>query len=87
MEIDVRADGEHRYAVSVAERQHTVSVPESLLGELQLTDADEPVLVRQALELLLVNGDQDLPASFALTEVEALRPGFTDELQALVGRG
>lgn len=89
MELDVRADGEHRYVVSGPEpaREHTISVPESLLDELRLTDADEPVLVRQALELLLAKGDHDLPRDFALTDVEALRPGFTKELQALVGRG
>lgn len=93
MELDLRADGAHRYAVTLTAPgddtlsvTHVVSVPPSLLEELQLTLADEPVLVRQAVELLASGERPPLPERFSLTDAEQLRPGLTEELRTLVGR-
>lgn len=57
-EIDVVADGEHRYAAVLTtsagtRTEHVVTSDPDLLAKLSVTDAEEPFLVRRVLELLL----------------------------------
>jgi len=90
-DLDIRADGEHRYLAEVtdedgASSEYTVEVPESLLDELNLEPADEPLLVRSALELLLAKHGEALGNSFGLDEAVRAYPGFLDELRAAAGR-
>ena len=58
-ELDVRADGEHRYAATTTSPdgtgnlEHTVLSDPALLAELGLGRVEEPLLVRRALEQLV----------------------------------
>ncbi len=90
-ELDIRADGEHRYRASLTTDDGTVSeyvveVPQGLLADLNLEAADEPTLVRTALEMLLERSHSQLPQTFRLDDAEAVHPGFTDKLKAAAGR-
>jgi hypothetical protein len=56
--IDVNADGEHRYAAVLttgagSRTEHIVTSDSHLLEKLQATAAQEPMLVRRVLEVLL----------------------------------
>lgn len=89
--LDIRADGEHRYRADVTgadgkPSQYVVQVPESLLDELNLEPADEPLLVRTALDLLLAKHGEALGTTFSLDEAAQAYPGFLDELRAAAGR-
>lgn len=89
--LDITADGEHRYVATVTRedgttRDYTVQVPTSLLSELNLSDADEPLVVRAALEMILDRPDPTLPQTFSLGDAEKTYPGFTEQLRAAAGR-
>ncbi|WP_369054921.1 hypothetical protein [Kineococcus terrestris] len=55
-EVEVRADGAHRYAAvlttATGSSEHVVTADEELLARLDVTAAEEPVLVRRVLEVL-----------------------------------
>ena len=67
-DLDVRADGEHRYAATTTApdgttaRHEVLSHPE-LLAELGLGPAEEPLLVRRALEELVRAADRGAGAA------------------------
>jgi hypothetical protein len=81
-EIDVRADGEHRYAAALTTAdgtttEHVVVSDPDLLERLHATEAEEPFLVRRVLEVLLEaaeNSAADVPAVVDLTALDAERP-------------
>jgi len=81
-EIDVRADGEHRYAAALTTNagsttEHSVVSDPGLLERLHATDADEPFLVRRVLEVLLdaaENSEGDVPPVVDLRALDAERP-------------
>ncbi len=93
-ELDITADGAHVYAVTVGEsgpgdgsaRHYRVSVPDSLLDELNLEPPDEPALVRTGLELMLQRPEGPMPAEFSLDEAESRYPGLLDQLRTMSGR-
>lgn len=89
--LDVRADGEHRYAVDMVDvsgtaRSYAVECPPALLDELSLERADEPVLVRCALELMLAKPGDPMPERFSLLDAAERYPGFVEELRVVCGR-
>jgi hypothetical protein len=89
--LDVRADGEHRYAVECVDssgtvRHYEVECPPALLEELSLEPADEPVLVRCALELLLTTPGDRMPERFSLLEAQDRYPGLVEQLRTVCGR-
>ncbi|WP_432547340.1 hypothetical protein [Kineococcus sp. SYSU DK004] len=62
-EVEVRADGAHRYAAvlttgSGSSSEHVVTADEELLARLDVTAAEEPVLVRRVLEVLAAALDE-----------------------------
>ncbi len=81
-EIDVRADGEHRYRAvletSSGERtEHLVTSDAELLERIQATEAEEPFLVRRVLEVLLETVESsggEVPAVVDLRELDRERP-------------
>lgn len=86
-ELDVTADGEHRYRARTGDgRSYTVTVTAGVLDELHLADADEPTLVRKALELLVAQDAGELPASFTLEDAERLYPGLLEQVRVMIGR-
>lgn len=90
-DLDIRADGEHRYLVSVtaddgSTTEYTVEVPQSLVDELNLEAPDEPAMVRTALDLLLERSGAALGTTFCLDDAEIAYPGFLDQLRAAAGR-
>lgn len=84
--LDVRADGEHQYKVEAGGGTYCVTVPPSLLERLALEPQDEPLLVRQALELMLARPGEKMPERFDLEQAAAGYPGLVDELRTTVGR-
>ncbi|MCI2238859.1 hypothetical protein MO973_28985 [Paenibacillus sp. TRM 82003] len=61
--VDVQADGEHRYAATLTtaggtSSSHVVTCDAGVLEELGATAADEPVLVRRVLEVLVRSADE-----------------------------
>jgi len=90
-DLDIRADGEHRYLAGLTTddgttNEYVVEVPEALLTDLNLEAADEPTLVRTALELLLERPGSQLPRTFSLDDADAAYAGFAEELRAAAGR-
>jgi hypothetical protein len=90
-DLDIRADGEHRYRADVTDAhgatgEYVITVPERLLDELNLETADEPLLVRSALELLLARHGEVLDADFGLDDAVRTYPHLLDEIRAAVGR-
>lgn len=88
-DLDVRAGGEHVYDVVVTDddgssREYRVTVPEFLLAQLGAEDADEPTVVRRALELLLDQQGGAMPPQFSLDQAEETYPGFCDQLRAVL---
>ncbi|WP_432482395.1 hypothetical protein [Kineococcus esterisolvens] len=61
--MDVQADGEHRYAATLttargASSEHVVTCDEEVLAKAGATTAEEPVLVRRVLEVLVRAADE-----------------------------
>jgi len=92
-DVDVQADGEHRYAATLTtsggvSSQHVVTCDDELLERLMATPADEPVLVRRVLEVLVSAADQAeadgddavLPAVVDLRELDRARPELLPSL-------
>lgn len=83
--LDIRASGRHVYDVSIthpsrATTQHCVSVPGSMLAELGLSAAQEPILVRASLAYLLEHHPAAIPEQFDLDEVGKAIPEYHDEI-------
>lgn len=75
-EVDVQADGEHRYAATLttsggARSEHVVTCDEEVLEHAGATSAEEPVLVRRVLEVLL-RAAEDAEASGHVAAVPSL---------------
>ena len=92
-DVDVRADGEHRYLAAITtaagtRTEHVVASDPQLLAELQLTTAEEPFLVRQVLVLLARAadaGEQDgtdatVPEVIDLRELDREHPDLLPSL-------
>ncbi|MEZ0164934.1 hypothetical protein AB2L27_09170 [Kineococcus sp. LSe6-4] len=81
-DIDVWADGEHRYRAvletSAGRRsEHVVTSDADLLERIHATDAEEPFLVRRVLEVLLDAAETsggDVPEVVDLRELDRERP-------------
>ena len=82
--LDIRAEDEHVYAVTLATddtpSEHRVEIPTELLDEWGMTLTDEPPLVRAAVELLEKH-HQSLPPRFAITDPGVAYDGFLNELR------
>jgi len=92
-DVDVRADGAHRYLAVITtaagrRTEHVVACDEELLAELQVTAAEEPFLVRQVLDVLARAadaGEQDgsgatVPEVIDLRELDRERPDLLASL-------
>jgi len=97
-DVDVRADGEHRYRAAITtaagrRTEHVVVCEAQLLEDLQVTAAEEPFLVRQVVEVLAAAadaGEQDgsgatVPEVVDLRELDRERPDLLASLP--LGRG
>jgi hypothetical protein len=87
-DLEITASGRHVYDVTITHRsgattRHSVSVPESLMADLGVSAAPEPLLVRATLVYLLEHDPAAVPERFALDEVGEAIPEFRDEI---VGR-
>ncbi len=83
--LDIRASDRHVYDVSIthpshATTTHVVSVPESLMRELGLSAAQEPLLVRASLSYLLEHHPAAIPDRFDLDEVGKAIPEYREEV-------
>ena len=83
--LDITASDQHVYDVSIthpsrATTTHCVSVPESLMSELGLSAAQEPLLVRASLSYLLEHHPAAIPDRFALDEVGKAIPEYREEI-------
>lgn len=87
-DLDIRASDPHVYDVTIthpsgATTEHCVSVPESLMAELGLSAAQEPILVRVSLTYLLEHHPSALPDAFDLDEIGRAIPDYREQI---VGR-
>ncbi|GAA0301921.1 hypothetical protein [Kineococcus aurantiacus] len=81
-EIDVVADGEHRYRARLgttdgASTEHVVTSDAGLLERVRATAAEEPILVRRVLEVLVEasqTSGNPLPEVIDLRRLDAERP-------------
>ncbi|MGH8894838.1 MAG: hypothetical protein ACRDWY_16285 [Actinomycetes bacterium] len=85
--LDITAAGAHVYDVRIthpsrARTTHCVTVPESLMAELGLSAAQEPLLVRASLAYLLEHSPAALPDRFDLDEVGKAIPDYRDDVVA-----
>ncbi len=83
--LDIRAGGIHRYDVTIthgsgATTRHCVSVPERLLADLGVSAAQEPLLVRASMALLLEHEPASLPERFSLADIDAALPDYHTEV-------
>ena len=88
--LDITAAGAHRYDVVIAdesgrETRHNVEVPEALLAELGLADAQEPLLVRASMRYLL----EREPASsilreFSLDVITRYFPDYPTDIKSMI---
>lgn len=83
--LDIKASGRHVYDVTIthpsrARTSHSVTVPASMLDELGLSVAQEPILVRQALAYLLEHHPAAIPDRFELDEVGRAIPDFRADI-------
>ena len=83
--LDIRASGSHAYDVTIthpsgARTRHRVTVPESLLVQLAVSAAQEPILVRASLTYLLEHDPAALPDSFGLDEIGRALPDYRTEI-------
>lgn len=91
--VDVQADGEHRYAATLTTTggmvsEHVVTCDSDLLERLEATEAEEPILVRRVLEVLVeaadaAEADGDIaavPTVVDLRELDRERPDLLASL-------
>lgn len=84
VEIDIRADGEHRYVVETPGSTGSVVIPQRWLDEWGLTRTSEPQVVRAACELLVGHG-VDLRDPLRLDDPSATYDGFERDLALTLG--
>jgi hypothetical protein len=87
--LDITASDAHVYDVTInhpsgAETTHCVSVPEALMTELGLSDAQEPLLVRASLEYLLEHSPAAIPDRFDLDEIGKAIPEYREDIPGRV---
>jgi hypothetical protein len=83
--LDITASDKHMYDVTIthpsgADTRHSVSVPESLLDDLGVTSAQEPLLVRASLVYLMEQNPTALPEEFDLDEIGRAIPEYRDQI-------
>ena len=83
--IDITAADTHEYKVTIthpsgAETSHHVSVPETLLAELGVSAAQEPLLVRASLVYLMEHSPAAIPDRFELDEIGKALPDYLSEI-------
>jgi len=83
--LDITASDAHRYDVTIGHRsgattRHCVDVPESLMADLGLSAAQEPMLLRASLVYLMAHDPAALPERFDLGEVSAALPDYRAEI-------
>ncbi len=84
-EISITTMGPQEFGVQLREGEletnHRVTVPQSLLDDLQLSDDDLEVVVRESFEFLL---EREPPSSilpeFSLNEISRFFPEYSEEL-------
>jgi hypothetical protein len=85
-DIDITADGEHQYAVTITaddgtETTHQVRVPETLLDQLGMAKTQEPLLVRASMLYLLQREPaQSVLPTFSLDEIGRYFPDYPSEI-------
>jgi hypothetical protein len=86
--LDITASDAHTYDVTIThpsgvETAHRVTVPESLLADLGVSAAQEPLLVRASLAYLMEHAPSAVPEQFDLAEIGKAVPEYDEEI---VGR-
>jgi hypothetical protein len=85
-DVTVTDLGDLRYGVEIADGEsarssHTVTVPQELLDDLQLTERDATRLVWESFQFLL---ERERPTQilreFSLDEIERYFPGYRSEI-------
>lgn len=84
-DLDITASDAHVYDVTIrhesgAETRHCVAVPEDLLADLGVSDAQEPLLVRASLVYLMERDPAALPERFDLAEIGRALPDYRDDI-------
>jgi len=84
-DLSITATGEHTYDVTMthdsgAKTRHHVTVPESLLAELGVSAAQEPLLVRASLSYLMERSPTAVPERFDLDEIGRAVPEYAEEI-------
>lgn len=87
--LDIQAAGPHVYDVTIthpsgARTEHCVRVPESLLHDLSLSAAQEPILLRASLAFLLEHDPAGLPDRFDLDEIGRAIPDYREAILSRV---
>jgi hypothetical protein len=87
--LDITASDAHVYDVTIthptgAETTHCVTVPDALLRELGLAEAQEPLLVRASLEYLMEHSPAAIPDRFDLDEIGKAIPEYREEIPGRV---
>ena len=83
--LDIKASDSHQYDVTIThpsgvETRHCVTVPEELLADLQVSAAQEPLLVRASLGYLMEHSPAAVPERFGLDEIGRAVPDYHDEI-------
>jgi hypothetical protein len=83
--LSITASDPHVYDVTLthdsgATTRHCVTVPESLMAELGLSAAQEPLLVRASLTYLMERSPAAVPERFDLDEVGRAVPEYADDI-------
>jgi hypothetical protein len=83
--LSITASDPHVYEVTLthdsgATTRHCVTVPESLMAELGLSAAQEPVLVRASLGYLMERAPSAVPERFDLDEIGRAVPEYAEEI-------
>ena len=84
-DLDITAAGRHVYDVTIthvsgATTRHEVTVPEALMADLGVSDAQEPLLVRASLAYLMENDPAAVPERFALDDIGEALPDYRSEI-------
>jgi hypothetical protein len=83
--LSITASDPHVYDVTLthdsgAATRHRVMVPESLMSELGLSTAQEPLLVRASLSYLMERSPAAVPERFDLDEIGKAVPEYAEEI-------
>jgi len=84
-QINLSPMGPHQFGVQVTEgdvtTSHQVTVPESLLDDLNLVDADEETVVRESFAFLLEREPAtSIMKEFSLDVIPRYFPDYSEEL-------